>query len=139
WTRSGWNRKRLPFGTGSKTSDFASLRRDQRVTSAFSVALFVAMSSDQNKAGQSPRITHVSWGRMDVEKLGTGRDFKLYPGGGRACRVRKISSPTKIPPSAADTAAATPPDGHRPPLQAKRVDARRSRYDLGSKEGRQER
>src|SRR5262245_17069596 len=31
----------------------------------------------------SPRITHVSWGRMDVEGLGTGKDFKLYPGGGR--------------------------------------------------------
>jgi hypothetical protein len=42
------------------------------------------MSSDENKAIRSPRITHVSWGRMDVDKLGTGRDFKLYPGGGRA-------------------------------------------------------
>ncbi|MQY04588.1 Mth938-like domain-containing protein [Actinomadura macrotermitis] len=30
-----------------------------------------------------PRITHVSWGRLDVEGLGTGRDFKLWPGGGR--------------------------------------------------------
>jgi hypothetical protein len=32
---------------------------------------------------RSPRITHISWGRMDVEGVGTGRDFKLYPGGGR--------------------------------------------------------
>jgi hypothetical protein len=32
---------------------------------------------------RSPRITQVSWGRMEVENLGTGRDFKLYPGGGR--------------------------------------------------------
>ena len=32
---------------------------------------------------RSPRITHVSWGRMDVDGLGTGKDFKLYPGGGR--------------------------------------------------------
>lgn len=32
---------------------------------------------------RSPRITAVSWGRMEVEGLGTGRDFKLYPGGGR--------------------------------------------------------
>lgn len=31
----------------------------------------------------SPRITHVSWGRMDVEGLGQGKDFKLFPGGGR--------------------------------------------------------
>lgn len=27
---------------------------------------------------------HVSWGRMEVEGLGEGKDFKLYPGGGRA-------------------------------------------------------
>ena len=33
---------------------------------------------------ESPRITHVSWGCMEVEGLGRGRDFKLYPGGGRA-------------------------------------------------------
>ncbi|MEJ2722398.1 MAG: Mth938-like domain-containing protein [bacterium] len=33
---------------------------------------------------QSPRITHISWGRMEVEGLGVGKDFKLYPGGGRA-------------------------------------------------------
>jgi hypothetical protein len=32
---------------------------------------------------RSPRITHISWGRMDVDGLGTGKDFKLYPGGGR--------------------------------------------------------
>ena len=32
---------------------------------------------------RSPRITHLSWGRMAVEGLGTGKDFKLYPGGGR--------------------------------------------------------
>lgn len=32
----------------------------------------------------SPRILAVSWGRMDVDVLGPGKDFKLYPGGGRA-------------------------------------------------------
>lgn len=32
----------------------------------------------------SPRITHVSWGHMEVEGVGSGRDFKLWPGGGRA-------------------------------------------------------
>ena len=30
---------------------------------------------------RSPRITHISWGRMEVEGLGRGKDFKLYPGG----------------------------------------------------------
>ena len=34
--------------------------------------------------GRSPRITHISWGRMAVEGVGSGKDFKLYPGGGRA-------------------------------------------------------
>ena len=32
----------------------------------------------------SPRITHISWGQMAVEGVGRGKDFKLYPGGGRA-------------------------------------------------------
>jgi hypothetical protein len=36
-----------------------------------------------NDAPRSPRITRVSWGRMEVEGLGSGKDFKLYPGGGR--------------------------------------------------------
>ena len=36
---------------------------------------------DQNKP--SPRILAVSWGHMEVETLGEGKDFKLYPGGGR--------------------------------------------------------
>jgi hypothetical protein len=33
---------------------------------------------------RSPRISQLSWGRMEIENLGTGKDFKLYPGGGRA-------------------------------------------------------
>jgi hypothetical protein len=32
---------------------------------------------------RSPRITHLSWGHMEVEGLASGRDFKLFPGGGR--------------------------------------------------------
>ncbi|NIM93911.1 MAG: hypothetical protein GTO18_09405 [Anaerolineales bacterium] len=32
---------------------------------------------------RSPRILHISWGRMVVEGVGEGKDFKLYPGGGR--------------------------------------------------------
>ena len=31
----------------------------------------------------SPKITHISWGKMNIEGVGNGRDFKLYPGGGR--------------------------------------------------------
>jgi hypothetical protein len=33
---------------------------------------------------QSPHIKHLSWGHIEVENLGSGKDFKLYPGGGRA-------------------------------------------------------
>ena len=32
---------------------------------------------------RSPRILAVSWGRMQVDGIGAGKDFKLYPGGGR--------------------------------------------------------
>jgi hypothetical protein len=31
----------------------------------------------------SPRILEISWGHMQIEGLGAGKDFKLYPGGGR--------------------------------------------------------
>jgi hypothetical protein len=33
---------------------------------------------------RAPRIVQVSWGHIEVEGLGAGKDFKLYPGGGRA-------------------------------------------------------
>jgi hypothetical protein len=42
--------------------------------------------------GRSPRITHVSWGRMEVEDVGSGKDFKLYPGGGRAWDWRETGT-----------------------------------------------
>lgn len=31
----------------------------------------------------SPKILSIGWGKMEVELLGQGRDFKLWPGGGR--------------------------------------------------------
>ncbi|MEX2524353.1 MAG: Mth938-like domain-containing protein [Gammaproteobacteria bacterium] len=31
----------------------------------------------------SPLIRHLAWGRMDVEGIGEGKDYKLWPGGGR--------------------------------------------------------
>lgn len=37
----------------------------------------------QEKQILSPLITELSWGRMSVEGVGTGKDFKLWPGGGR--------------------------------------------------------
>jgi hypothetical protein len=44
------------------------------------------------KETRSPRITHISWGRMEVEGLGPGKDFKLYPGGGRAWDWRETNT-----------------------------------------------
>ena len=32
---------------------------------------------------RSLKILAVSWGRMEIEGIGTGKDVKLYPGGGR--------------------------------------------------------
>jgi hypothetical protein len=32
---------------------------------------------------QSPRILALSWGRMKVDRLGEGKDFRLWPGGGQ--------------------------------------------------------
>lgn len=37
----------------------------------------------QSASKPSPRINHVSWGRMEVDGIGSGRDYKLYPGGGQ--------------------------------------------------------
>lgn len=31
----------------------------------------------------SPRIIALSWGRMEIDGIGAGKDFKLWPGGGR--------------------------------------------------------
>jgi hypothetical protein len=37
----------------------------------------------QNKLFPSPKISHISWGYMTIENIGPGKDFKLWPGGGR--------------------------------------------------------
>ena len=41
---------------------------------------------------QSPLITDLSWGRMVVEGVGGGKDFKLWPGGGRAWDWRETGT-----------------------------------------------
>ncbi len=41
---------------------------------------------------RSPRITKISWGHMEVEGLGSGKDFKLYPGGGRGWDWRETNT-----------------------------------------------
>lgn len=47
-------------------------------------ALVVNDEEVDQPARHSPRITHIAWGEMRVEGVGAGRDFKLYPGGGRS-------------------------------------------------------
>jgi hypothetical protein len=45
------------------------------------------MTADQHDGGSgksaSPRISRVTWGQMDIEGVGSGKDWKLWPGGGR--------------------------------------------------------
>lgn len=36
-----------------------------------------------NDECMSPHIDRISWGRMEVAGIGAGKDFKLWPGGGR--------------------------------------------------------
>ena len=45
-----------------------------------------------NDTPRSPRISHISWGRMVVEGVGEGKDFKLYPGGGREWNWRETGT-----------------------------------------------
>jgi hypothetical protein len=40
------------------------------------------MAEDTGKS--SPRILSIKWGQMEVEDIGIGKDFKLWPGGGRS-------------------------------------------------------
>ena len=40
----------------------------------------VEMNNDELR---SPQIRRLSWGRMEVDGVGVGKDFKLWPGGGR--------------------------------------------------------
>ena len=42
------------------------------------------MVTVSERARRAPRILALCWGRIEVEGLGAGKDFKLYPGGGRA-------------------------------------------------------
>lgn len=37
-----------------------------------------------SKASPSPQILSVSWGRLEIDGFDVGKDFKLFPGGGRA-------------------------------------------------------
>jgi hypothetical protein len=41
---------------------------------------------------KSPQINHISWGRMEVDGVGMGKDFKLWPGGGRQWDWRETNT-----------------------------------------------
>jgi hypothetical protein len=47
------------------------------------------MDIDESK---SPYIDHISWGRMEVAGVGAGKDFKLWPGGGREWDWRETNT-----------------------------------------------
>jgi hypothetical protein len=36
-----------------------------------------------NSSPRSPKVSRIAWGQMDIEGLGSGKDWKLWPGGGR--------------------------------------------------------
>jgi hypothetical protein len=38
---------------------------------------------DASEKPVSPKISRIAWGEMDIEGLGSGKDWKLWPGGGR--------------------------------------------------------
>ena len=38
----------------------------------------------QQSTSRSPRILSSGWGKIEVEIIGRGKDFKLWPGGGRS-------------------------------------------------------
>ena len=40
----------------------------------------------------SPRIIALSWGRMEIDGIGAGKDFKLWPGGGREWDWRETNT-----------------------------------------------
>jgi hypothetical protein len=37
----------------------------------------------KSESNISPKILSIQWGAMNIEGVGKGRDFKLWPGGGR--------------------------------------------------------
>ena len=41
---------------------------------------------------KSPYIERISWGRMEVAGIGVGKDFKLWPGGGREWDWRETNT-----------------------------------------------
>lgn len=41
---------------------------------------------------KSPAIEHLAWGVMQVQGLGTGKDIKLWPGGGRGWDWRETGT-----------------------------------------------
>ena len=45
-----------------------------------------------DQKSQSPRISHASWGRLDVAGQGAFKDAKLYPGGARAWDWRETGT-----------------------------------------------
>ncbi len=47
------------------------------------------MASNENK---SPLIDQIAWGHMKVSDVGTGKDFKLWPGGGREWDWRETNT-----------------------------------------------
>jgi hypothetical protein len=48
--------------------------------------------SSMDEKSQSPRISHLAWGRLEVAGLGAFKDAKLYPGGACAWDWRETGT-----------------------------------------------
>ena len=45
-----------------------------------------------NSAIRSPMVSQLSWGRMEIDGIGVGKDFKVWPGGGREWNWRETDT-----------------------------------------------
>ena len=70
--------------------------------------------------GRSPRITHLSWGRLEVEGGRSFKDAKLWPGGGRAWDWKETGTRHRPGIQLADGAVRGAPIG-RPGLGGNRI------------------
>ena len=93
--QKGWGKApdRVP-GTDSVGQAPGSILPRMRKPRSESQAIIAipAMQKPQSDSIRSPRIKHLSWGRMEVERVGGGKDFKLWPGGGRAWDWRETGT-----------------------------------------------
>jgi hypothetical protein len=75
------------------TADALCLTRLGLVSYRYAVYLLIAESFIMQSINRSPRITHVSWGQLEVEgKAEPYKDAKLFPGGSHEWNWRETGT-----------------------------------------------